>query len=364
MIYLLKTAIIILTPNLLHIIPEKPMANTDTKDAPAGQKDNLTDNPHDKGYKRIFSVKKNFIDFIKKYVGLEWMMELTENDLELVDKEFVTDQFDTYESDLVYKAHLNESDVYLFFLFELQSYNDFTMPFRLLIYMTAIWLDYFKNSDENERKKKGYRLPAVIPMVLYNGEFKWTASKQFRELIKSNELFGNYIADFEYILISLNELLQSKIKESNTLVDNILLADKNKTRQDWINTFPDLFTRVRAMKKSDMNDWITWFTNVVRKINEEERKKFIEQLEKGDTEGMSSSFERLLNSEKAEGKAEGKAEDIVELLEEVGELPDALKDLIMGQNDIEVLRRWVKAAARADSIEDFEEKTGLAVLSR
>ena len=201
-------------------------------------------------------------------------------------------------------------------------------------------------------------------MVLYNGEFKWTASKQFRELIKSNELFGNYIADFEYILISLNELLQSKIKESNTLVDNILLADKNKTRQDWITTFPDLFARVRAMKKSDMNDWITWFTNVVRKINEEERKKFIEQLEKGDTEGMSSSFERLLNSEKAEGKAEGKAEDIVELLEEVGELPDALKNLIMGQNDIEVLRRWVKAAARAGSIEDFEEKTGLAVLSR
>ena len=116
-------------------------------------------------------------------------MELTEKDLELIDKEFITDQFDTYESDLVYKVNTKEGSVYLFFLFELQSYNDFTMPFRLLIYMTAIWLDYFKNSDENERKKKGYRLPAVIPMVLYNGEFKWTASKQFRELIKSNELF-------------------------------------------------------------------------------------------------------------------------------------------------------------------------------
>ena len=29
-----------------------------------------TDNPHDKGYKRIFSIKKNFLDFIKKYIGL------------------------------------------------------------------------------------------------------------------------------------------------------------------------------------------------------------------------------------------------------------------------------------------------------
>ncbi len=41
------------------------------------------DNPHDKGYKRIFSIKKNFLDFIKKYIGFDWMMELTEKDLVL-----------------------------------------------------------------------------------------------------------------------------------------------------------------------------------------------------------------------------------------------------------------------------------------
>ncbi len=34
------------------------------------------DNPHDKGYKRIFSVKKNFLDFIKKYISLDWMISL------------------------------------------------------------------------------------------------------------------------------------------------------------------------------------------------------------------------------------------------------------------------------------------------
>ena len=61
-----------------------------------------TDNRYDKGYKRIFSIKKNFLDFIKKYISLNWMMELTENDLELINKEFTTDQFDTYVSDLIY----------------------------------------------------------------------------------------------------------------------------------------------------------------------------------------------------------------------------------------------------------------------
>ena len=123
------------------------------------------------------------------------MMELTEKDLELIDKEFITDQFDTYESDLVYKVNTKKGSVYLFFLLELQSYNDFTMPFRLLVYITAIWLDYFKNCDKDARRKKSFRLPAVIPIVLHNGGRSWTASSRFKEMIDKAELFGNYVVD-------------------------------------------------------------------------------------------------------------------------------------------------------------------------
>ena len=73
------------------------------------------DNPYDKGYKRIFSIKKNFLDFIKKYISLDWMMDLTEKDLELINKEFITVQFDTYESDLIYKVNTKQGSIYLFF---------------------------------------------------------------------------------------------------------------------------------------------------------------------------------------------------------------------------------------------------------
>ena len=131
------------------------------------------------------------------------MMELTEKDLVLIDKEFITDQFDTYESDLVYKVNTKKGSVYLFFLLELQSYNDFTMPFRLLVYITAIWLDYFKNCDKDMRRKKSFRLPAVVPIVLHNGERSWTASRHFKEMIDKAELFGNYAVDFEYVLVSI-----------------------------------------------------------------------------------------------------------------------------------------------------------------
>ena len=326
-----------------------------------------TNNPHDKGYKRIFSIKKNFLDFIKKYVGFEWMMCLTENDLELIDKEYVTDQFDTYESDLVYKVHTNNGDIYLFFLFELQSYNDFTMPFRLLVYMTAIWLDYFKNCDKDERRRKGYRLPAIMPIVLHNGEQSWTASHSFKNMIRHADLFGKYIVDFEYILVSVGQLTNAKIKESNTLVDNIFLADKKRTRQEWIDGIAELMRRIWAMDTADLNEWITWFSHVIRELNENERKEFISQIKKGDEKIMCSSFERLLNREKAEGKeegraegkVEGKAEAVIELLEDLGNLSEALRNLIMEQKDFEVLHQWLKAAAKAKSIEDFEEDIGL-----
>ena len=351
--------------------------NTQNKDP---QKDNTknensqnkqTDNPHDKGYKRIFSIKKHFLHFIKKYIALEWMMELEEEDLELIDKEYITDQFDTYESDLVYKVHTKEGAVYLFFLLELQSYNDFTMSFRLLIYMTAIWLDHFKNCDKNKRSKKGYRLPAIMPIVLHNSERNWTASCKFSQMINNAQLFGKYVVDFEYALVSVNTLTESKISSSNTLIDNIFLADRKRTRQEWTDGIAELMHRIRAMDTNDLNEWITWFSNVIRKLNEDERGELITQLKEGDEKDMCSSFERLLNKEKADGRAEGwkdgrekgKAEDraeaVIELLEDLGALSDSLKTCIMEQTDLELLKKWHKAAAKATSIEEFEQAVGL-----
>ena len=330
-----------------------------------------TDNRYDKGYKRIFSIKKNFLDFIKKYISLNWMMELTENDLELINKEFTTDQFDTYESDLIYKVNTKEGIIYLFFLLELQSYNDFTMPFRLLVYMIAIWVDYFKNCDKNVRKQKDFRLPAIMPIVLHNGEKNWMASRNFKEMIAHANVFGEYVVNFKYELVSINELTISKIKNSNTLIDNIFLADKKRTRKDWIDGIPELIRRIREMNKDDFNEWITWFFNVIKALNEEERNKLIEQLREGDEKDMCSSLEMLLNREKAEGraegkeegKAEGKAEAVIELLEDIGEPSEILKNYVMKQTDLEVLRRWHKAAAKADSIKEFEQAVGMLAIS-
>ncbi len=177
------------------------------------------------------------------------------------------------------------------------------MPFRLLVYITAILLDYFKNCDKAARKKQAFRLPAVIPIVLHNSERRWTASKHFKEMIDKAELFENYIIDFEYVLVSIKNLDLSKIRQSNTLVDNIFLGrSKKRTREEWTENLSELLHRIREMETEDLNEWITWFSNVIRKLNEDERSTFIEQIRKGDEKYMCSSFERLLMKENEQGE--------------------------------------------------------------
>ena len=52
-------------------------------------------------------------------------------------------------------------------------------------------------------------------------------------------------------------------------------------------------------------------------------------------------------------RAEGRAEDILEILSDKGEVSDGLREKIMIQRDMECLSKWLKAAVRSETIEEF-----------
>ncbi len=77
-------------------------------------------------------------------------------------------------------------------------------------------------------------------------------------------------------------------------------------------------------------------------------------------EGRYMTIEEMLKikekKSRKEGKAEGKAEAVIELLEDLGMVSDELREKILNERDLEILNGWLKAAARADSIEEFLAK--------
>lgn len=55
-----------------------------------------------------------------------------------------------------------------------------------------------------------------------------------------------------------------------------------------------------------------------------------------------------------EGKIEGKIEDILELLRDLGKVPERLIELISREENTEQLSKWLKYAAKATSLAEFE----------
>ena len=65
------------------------------------------------------------------------------------------------------------------------------------------------------------------------------------------------------------------------------------------------------------------------------------------------TFQNCCREEKVLERQAGKAESIIELLEELGPVPEELRKKIMKERDAETLKGWLKLAAKVASVEDF-----------
>lgn len=53
------------------------------------------------------------------------------------------------------------------------------------------------------------------------------------------------------------------------------------------------------------------------------------------------------------GRVEGAAQMVIGFLEELGTIPENVKERILAERDMEMLKKWSRLAARSASIEDF-----------
>lgn len=213
---------------------------------------NLPHNVNDLEYKYIFSNKSLFLRLLKRIDKIKIFKGLTEENLELVDKNYVLPDFSEQESDLLYKARLQEEEIFFYILFEHQSTVDYNMAMRLLFYITDIWRDWLKQFDKSQFKNKSFKFPPVVPIVLYDGDNPWTASVSLKERIMNFEIFGKYIVDFEYILIDLNNPDEMIFKYKDIL-SLILKLNKVKTDEELERLFLDLYEYLQGAEEKEID---------------------------------------------------------------------------------------------------------------
>ena len=93
------------------------------------------------------------------------------------------------------------------------------------------------------------------------------------------------------------------------------------------------------------DDFVEKLQNTIRRIksNREMEERFM-------------IFEEMLRDERAEGKAEAVLEMLLELMSNLGEIPDELRNRITSEKDLETLKKWHRLAARSESLDEFLEK--------
>lgn len=206
--------------------------------------------------------------------------------------------------------------------------------------------------------RKDSRLQPAITLILYYGE-RWDGPRNLYDMLDFRDIPGEmkqYIHNYSMNLIEVRHL--EDLTMFHTDVQQVFAflryaKDKKKLRQ-LVET-DDYYRHMDV----DAYEMITQYA----KISGVDKEHFMteggmnmceaieEMIEDGRIEGRAEG--------RLEGRAEGRAESILELLQELGEIPEQTREQILRETDREKLRRWLKAAAKAGSVEEFCENAGI-----
>lgn len=143
------------------------------------------------------------------------------------------------------------------------------------------------------------------------------------------------------------------------------------TTQEMGDNSRSLFLSTYGKNEDEVPAGMVKFLKFVKADLEESKKDFEDQFvgrlqksverirESREMEARYMLLEELLRDERkegrAEGRAEGKADAVLELLGDLGPVPEELRAEIQDEQNQEVLNKYLKLAAHADSIRHFME---------
>ena len=235
-------------------------------------------------------------------------------------------------------------------LYEHQASFNPNMPLRDLIYIARQLEKYIRESSIYSTALVKIPVPRFV--VFYNG----TREQPERKVLKLSDAFEKKAPDPE---------LELKVLMLNiNCGQNLQLMEKCKTLREYCQYVECVRKHAKQMPIAEAVDLAVEEcigNGILSEFLSAQRAEVIAMsiFEYNEEEGL----KKLRNSEFSEGKAEGKvlgkAEAILDLLEELGDIPDTLRDRIMQEKDPIRLKKWLREAAKAVSVENFAETAGI-----
>ena len=302
---------------------------------------------HDSGYKLLFSNPNILKDLLENFVALPFVKQIDFDKAEMLNTSFIDEKYAKKESDVIYKLESTTGeDIYIYVLIEFQSSVDKFMSFRMLRYLLEFYEYLLK---QNGRKKK---FPPVLPIILYNGDKKWTAPENIKDLIDFDPTLTGveqYFPSFKYLKIAENEFPEKGLKNIKSILSTVFLVENAKDDKALLKIFDKLDEYIADDNRKDLKILVNWINRFLSKFASQEIVDLADDKLPNLTEVKSmfaTTLERVIeekqtiaeNRGEIRGKLEGRLEGVLEtakLMKDGGITLDQIKQFT-GLNDNQI----------------------------
>ena len=274
----------------------------------------------DPNYKRLFSFPRMVEDLLRGFLPGQWLAELDFSTLDKLPAEYVSDELLKRHGDCVWRVRRRGEWLYLLVLLEFQSTDEPRMALRILAYTSLLYQELVRN----DALDAGGRLPAVLPVVLYNGEARWRAALEVGELIAP---VGPELAPYQpsqrYIVVDERHVGAEDLPGTN-LMAAVLGLEQSRTPEDLVRVAGLLVEWLRDPRDDELKhtfaDWVRQMAEgfvpddaalpavrtlegvrmtLVERVAEWPKQWFREGHEQGVREGIERGIEQGLAHERA-----------------------------------------------------------------
>ena len=294
-------------------------------------------NHKDRLFRMIFREKKELLSLYNAVNGTSYT---NAEELEIVTLENAI--YMNMKNDLAFimDSYLN--------LYEHQSTYSPNMPLRDLFYIAKELQGQVDHRDLYRNTL--IKIPTPRFLVFYNGSEEQAEKKYLRLSDAFQKSMDD--PDLELVVTMLNINLgknKKLLEQCQTLKEYAIYVKK-------VRTYAKNMKNVEEAVDKAVTECI--HEGILREFLLRNRKEAVEMsIFEYDEEAV---FEIVRKDEYEKGHQEGviagKAESVLELLEDIGTIPEKIREKITGETDPETLKKWHKLAAKAESVDEFVAK--------
>ena len=325
---------------------------------------------HDRVYRRIFNRPQIMEEILRKFASGPWVKHLDFSTLAPVPADFIARHLKKYEGDLIWRVRYGRGKddwFYIFVLLELQSSIQRFMALRLLGYVVQLCEVLLQHGKYLPQRRPVRLLPPVLPVVLYNGEERWTAPLSLAQLFQQVEGFTP--PEFQYIVLDVNHYKPEDLQPVDNVTSGVFLLERSNDVEELQHALDELEEIVEDPNLAQ--DIASLVSDLAIKLNlaaeelprfktlEEVRMSLLQRAEKWTQQWLQEGREEGLKEGLEKGLEKGRLAMAKvlknQLRHQIGELPTWAVERI-DRADVDTLEHWAYCAADATSLEEVIPK--------